>query len=268
MTTSFLYDTPALIIAVLLFFSIIIFHIFGFRVISYQKKKNPEHSTGGTGPLEGALLGLLSLLLAFTFNKSASNYDTRKQLIVQEANDIGTALFRADLYPDSIRQIFRNNFKKYITARIDYYKAGNDENKIQDALKNAEIISERIWQEAALISHQAGIETHSMQMVPAVNDMIDTMSKRESSRVSRVPESILWLLFILALIGSFIVGYASNSKRINWIVIFLYSLMTVMTIYLILDLDRPRSGIINTSSVHQNIDRLLESFENDKTGNK
>ncbi len=82
MSTSLLYLTPAIIIAALLFIGIIIFHIFGFRVSSYQKKKNPEHSTSGIGPLEGALLGFLSLLLAFTFNKSASNYDSRKALLV------------------------------------------------------------------------------------------------------------------------------------------------------------------------------------------
>ena len=268
MTGLILYNTPALILSALLFAGIILFNIFGSWVIRYQKKKDPEHSTSGIAALEGALLGLLSLLLAFTFNKSASNYDIRKQLIVQEANDIGTALLRADLYPDSIRRVFRSDFKKYITARMDYYKAGNDENKIQDALKNAEMISARIWQQAALISRQADVETRSMQMVPAVNNMIDTMSKREASRTSRVPESILWLLFILALIGSFMVGYASHSKKINWIVISLYSLMTVMTIYLILDLDRPRRGLINTSSTHRNMEKLLNSFQDNEAEKK
>ncbi len=186
---------------------------------------------------------------------------------MQEANDIGTALFRTDLYPDSIRQEFRTDFKKYIIARIDYYKAGNDENKIQGALKNAEIISQRIWLRAAIISQQSAVQNSSIQMIPAVNYMIDTMSKREASRISRVPESILWLLFLLTITGSFIVGYASNAKKINWIIIFLYSLMTVMTIYLILDLDRPRQGLINTSSTHRNMDKLLDSFQSHKTEN-
>ncbi|MGI8583382.1 MAG: hypothetical protein ACR2KX_14370 [Chitinophagaceae bacterium] len=127
MTNSFLYNTPAVLIAFLLFAGIIIFHIFGFKVITYQKKKNPEFITTGLGPLEGALLGLLSLLLAFTFNKAASNYDTRRAFLVQESNDIGTALLRCDLYPDSIRQQLRKYFKDYITARIGYYEAGSDE---------------------------------------------------------------------------------------------------------------------------------------------
>ena len=264
MTSSLLYNTPAPLIAGLLFAGIIIFHIFGFRVISYQKKKNPALITSGIGPFEGALLGLLSLLLAFTFNKSASNYDVRKAVLVEEANDIGTALLRCDLYPDSVRRELRNDFKEYITARIAYYKAGNDENKIQSEINKAEKISSKIWLQASLLSQQSVVDNRSIQMLPAVNNMIDIESKREASRISRVPESILWLLFMLALIGSFIVGYASNAKQINWIVVFLYSLMSVMTIYLILDLDRPRQGLISTNITHHNMEKLMEQFQNNK----
>ncbi len=52
-------------------------------------------------------------------------------LLVQEADDIGITLFRLDLYPDSIHQQFRTDFKKYIIARIDYYKGGNYENNFR-----------------------------------------------------------------------------------------------------------------------------------------
>lgn len=268
MTDSFLYNTPAVLLAILLFAGIIIFYIFGFGVTSYLKKRNPEHTTSGITALEGALLGLLSLLLAFTFNKSASNYDTRKALLVQETNDIGTALLRSDLYPDSIRQELRKDFKAYIIARIDYYKAGTDENKIAEALKNAALISTQIWKLAAYISRQSAVENSSIQMIPALNNIIDIVTTREASRKAHVPDSILWLLFLLTLAGSFIVGYANNSKKTDWIILTIYSLMTVMTIYLILDLDRPRSGIINTSAVHQNMDKLLDSFQTAELENK
>lgn len=265
MTTSLLYSTPVPIITGLLFAGIIIIHIISFHILRYQKKKYPEHTSNNLGFLEGALLGLLSLLLAFTFNKSASNYETRQKLLVQEANDIETAFFRSDLYKDSIRNEFRNNFKTYISARINYYHAGNDETKIQDALKDAEHISLRIWQLAAKISQNPDVQTRSMQMIPALNNMIDAMSKREAARIVRVPESIIWLLLLLTIVGSFIIGYASDSKKINWIILIIYSLMTVMTIYLILDLDRPRRGLIDTKSMHQNIEKLLDSFQNNET---
>ena len=267
MTTSFLYSTPAYIIAIFLFAGIIIIHIFSFWVITYQRKHYPNLTSTNIGFLEGALLGLLSLLLAFTFNKSASNYETRQDLLVGEANDIGTVFYRADLYNDSIQKQFKIEFKKYLSARIDYYQAGTDEKKIQNALQNASLISKRIWQIASRVSKQPDVQTRSMQMIPAINNMIDAVSKREAARIVRVPESIIWLLLFLTLVGSFIIGYASDSKKINYIILIIYSLMTVMTIYLILDLDRPRRGLIDTNLLHQNMEQLFIPQTNETENN-
>ncbi|MEP6596151.1 MAG: hypothetical protein ABJA71_09390 [Ginsengibacter sp.] len=204
---------------------------------------------------------MLSLLLAFTFNKSASYYDTRRELLIHETNCIGTALHRSDLYPDSVRQLFRRDFKEYITERIHYYEAGDDEKGIKVALQKGNNISERIWNRAVLIiAEQTPVATKSMQMIPAVNDMVDAVSSREEARNAHVPESILWLLLILCVTGSFIVGYASKLKKADWIILSGYSLMTVMTIYIILDLDRPHHGIITTGSTHQNMYNLLNSL--------
>ena len=256
-----LYTTPALLLVGLLFIGIILFYKVGLRARHYQKKKDPSYESDGLGPLEGALLGLLSLLLAFTFNQSASHYDTRRDLLVGESNDIGTALFRADLYPDSLKAAFKRDFKEYITERIAYYQAGNNEEAIQTALHNASVLSNRIWERAASVSQQHGDVVKSMQMIPAINNMIDAVSKREEARNKHVPDSIIWLLFLLCLTGSFIVGYASKLRKIDWVILCSYSIMTVMTIYLILDLDRPRRGMIDTNAVHENIHGLLNYIQ-------
>lgn len=256
-----LYNIPAPLLVGILFIGIILFYIIGLRVMQYKKSKDPSYAPDGLGPLEGAVLGLLSLLLAFTFNQSASHYDVRRDLLVGEGNDIGTALFRSELYPDSLNLAFRNDFKEYITARIAYYEAGTNEERIVSTMQEANDISMRIWLRAASISRLPGDPTRSMQMIPAINNMIDAMSKREEARKKHVPESILWLLFLLCLTGSFIIGYASKSRKIDNVILCTYSLMTVMTIYFILELDRPRRGIITTSSAHDNIHGLLNYFK-------
>jgi len=263
-----LYDTPASLLAGILFIGIILSYWLGLQAMEHKKKKDSSYSPDGIGALEGALLGLLSLLLAFTFNQSASHYDVRRDLVVQESNDIGTALFRSALYPDSLRLAFLNDFKEYVTARIAYYDAGADEDKILLTFKQAGDVSVRIWERAALISRQPGDPTRSMQMIPAINNMIDAMSKREEARTKRVPESILWLLFLLCLAGSFIVGYASKSRKIDYVILCSYSLMTIMTVYIILDLDRPRRGIITTDAAHENIRGLLHYFQESGSSTK
>jgi len=263
-----LYNIPAPLLVGILFIGIILFYLLGIRVMLYKKKKDPSYSSDGIGPLEGAVLGLLSLLLAFTFNQSASHYDIRRDLLIEESNDIGTALFRSALYPDSLKLAFRDDFKDYIKARIAYYEAGNDEDRILVALQESNGISMRIWQRASFISKLPGDVTRSMQMIPAINKMIDAMTTREEARRKHIPESILWLLFLLGVTGSFIVGYASKSRKIDFVILCTYSLMTIMTIYFILDLDRPRRGIITTSSAHEKINGLLNYFQDKAVGTK
>ena len=96
-----------------------------------------------------------------------------------------------------------------------------------------------------------------MQMLPALNTMIDSVSKREEARNAHIPDSILWLLFALCFAGSFIAGYANKSAKTDWVVLCTYSLMTILTIYIILDLDRPRRGIITSQRAHENMSELL-----------
>src|SRR4028119_1915385 len=119
-----MYSIPTTVISGVLFVCIIFFYLTGVGLASYQKKINPEAKAEGVGPLEGALLGLLALLLSFTFNMSASRYDTRRALLIQEANSISTVLSCADLYPDSSRREFRKDLQQYVEARIRYYNAG------------------------------------------------------------------------------------------------------------------------------------------------
>ena len=86
-----------------------------------------KETTGKFGPVEGSLLGLLAFLLAFTFSMSASRYDARRHVLIEEANDIGTAVLRADLYSDEERRSFRADFKEYVEARIAFHEAGFDQ---------------------------------------------------------------------------------------------------------------------------------------------
>jgi hypothetical protein len=240
-----------LIITICLFVGIFAMDYLGFRT---KISKNPK-GTEGLGTMEGALLGLLGLLLAFTFNLSSLRYDARRQAVVEEANIIGTALLRSDLYPDSIKCLLKADFKQYIEARINYYEVGNDEAKIQEALNKSMHISQKIWNRVAELSQKKENYLCSMQMIPALNNMIDIVTSRDDKRLAHVPESILYLLFILCLTSSFIIGYGRKSQKMDWIIVSCFAIMISITVYLILDLDQSRSGIITTDIAHH---KMLE----------
>ena len=100
----------------------------------------------------GALFTLLGLILAFTFSMAINYHGIRKDIIVEEANEIGTAILRADLYRENDRDLFRADFKKYVDARADYFTAGADLEKVTAAQKLTAAIQQQIWTRASLLS--------------------------------------------------------------------------------------------------------------------
>ena len=100
-------------------------------------------------------------------------------------------------------------------------------------------------------------------MIPALNAMFDIVTTRNASNVAKVPQLIIYLLFMLCCISAFMMGYAVGVKP-DWIVIVCFAVTIVMTIYLILDLDRPRRGIITMKDMNSEIVKLSEMF--DKNG--
>jgi hypothetical protein len=258
---SFLNSVSAWTIAVALLICLTIFYLLGTMLGDYQKRHRPEAKAAGIGPLEGSLLGLLALILSFTFSMAASRFDARRAVVIEEANHISTAIARSDMYPDSIRTSFRNDFQQYVEARIAYYEAGRNEEKINNALTTTAQISDRIWQKA-MGFYNGSVTTlpHSL-MLPELNDMIDVVTTREALRNAKVPDSITWLLIILSLLGSSIIGYSKTEKKNDWIILAIYSLMTVFTVYTIIDLDRARQGFIKTDMENKKIVELRKFFE-------
>jgi hypothetical protein len=260
-----LYRIGAHWLAIAIFLLILATNWLGFRYRKFQEKKPSMEILDGVGPLESSMLGLMALLLGFTFAMAISKFEIRRQVIIEEANDIGTAILRADLFPDSIRSLHRSDFKEYLEARISYYEAGIDKTKIDSALKKGNFYSGRLWKRAALIAQEDRYRVSNLQMIPALNSMIDIVTVRESGRQSKVPPIILSMLLILTLTSSFLVGYGHKGKHRNLVMICTFSLMTTIALYLILELDRPRRGILNLDAAEQHITGLRDLF-NEQTG--
>src|SRR5262245_24463182 len=83
----------------LLFLAMLLCIHFGRMLGLRRRAMDPEGATVGLGTIEAAVLALLGLLIAFTFSGAAGRFDSRRHLVVEEANDIGTAYLRIDLPP-------------------------------------------------------------------------------------------------------------------------------------------------------------------------
>jgi hypothetical protein len=255
---------PAFYLAVPFLFLLILVNYVGYRFKGYHIRKFPGTEHVGIGPTEGSLLGLTALLLSFTFGMSATKYETRRQLIVSETNEIGTTILRSDMYPDSVRNLLRANLKNYLETRINYYTAGDDEEIIRNTLEQSDSISNIIWRQVAVLSHDLNNRVASEQMIPSVNAMIDIVTTRESARRSAVPKMVLIVLCTLILVSAFLSGYGSKNLERNKVLVVAFAFITTLALYLVVDLDKPRQGFVNLNSTEQLMVNLRTLFTEHK----
>jgi hypothetical protein len=105
-----------------LFLGMLLFLEIGRRIAVRRMREDSGAAGEGVGAVDGAVFALLGLLIAFTFSGASSRFDTRRQLIVEETNDIGTAYLRLDLLPADLQPALRESFRRYLDARIEVYR--------------------------------------------------------------------------------------------------------------------------------------------------
>lgn len=259
MDISTLNQTEAWVIAPSLFLLMIFSSLIGNKIGNYIRlkkgiKSRPTETSG--------LLALLFFLLAFTFGMSGDRYDSRRKIVIEEANDIGTAILRSDLYPDSTRALFRKDFKDYVETRISFYEVGANPKEILKTDSLSQVISSKLWKRASNLSKDPANLAATQQMIPALNAMIDITTSRLAGEKAKVPQSILIMLFFLALISAFYNGYSEGRKgRIDWLIQIGFCLLVSLVILFTLDLDRPRRGFVNLDLPNQTIIDLRKNFE-------
>lgn len=257
---SFLQLTSAFSISLFLFFLIIIFYVLGNYVTKKKGQNQSDQPSRELGSINGALLALLGLILAFSFSMASSRFDTRRQLVIEEANAIGTAILRTEIYPDSIRIVLRSNMNAYLEERIAFYNNGLDMQKLVLHYQKADSIGKKIWSITAEYAKEHDVTTRTSELIPALNAMIDITTTRRAAGVATIPDSIMYFLFSLCICSAFLLGY-DNKGKIDWVILIGFTTMLSITVFTIIDLDRPRSGLINMDSPNQKIIELREMFK-------
>ena len=186
MNESIIFRTDPAVIASLLFIGMVAALYMG----RYLSKKFDSNIAKGKNPLKStviaSILALFGFLLAFTFGLSGNRFDDRRKLVVDEANCIGTAILRADLYPDPVRTELRGYFKNYLAARLEFYEAGHNNALIELSLNKADVYAKLLWKKVIGFSANKDMSLQSMQMVPALNSMFDIATSRNISGMESV----------------------------------------------------------------------------------
>jgi hypothetical protein len=221
-----------------------------------------EAARAGFGVVGGAIFALMGLLIAFTFSGAASRFDTRRQLVVEEANAIGTAYLRLDLLPANAQSALRESFRQYVEARLDVYRKLPDIVAAKQALARATAQQGQIWSQAVAACQEAP-QSATMLLLPALNAMIDITTTRSVATQIHPPLVIFAMLCVLALASSLLAGYSMAGGRPSscWMHMFAFAVIMAVTVYVILDLEYPRLGLIRVDAVDQVLVDLRDSMK-------
>ena len=212
--------------------------------------------------IETAIYALLGLMIAFTFSGAAERFDARRSLTVQEGNAIGTAYLRLDLLPAAAQPALREKFRRYTEARIAVYQALPDIEASNTHAARAGALQGQIWAEAVAALKDAP-PASSLLLLPALNDMLDITTTRAIMLRTHTPPVVLVTLLMLTLVCSLLIGNGLARKRTCGAVLHTvgFALVLTVTLYVILDLDHPRAGLIQLDYADQALADVLAGMK-------
>ncbi len=227
----------------------------GRRLGAARLAADREGATAGVGAVDAAVFGLLGLLIAFSFSGAAARFDARRHLIVEETNHIGTAWQRLDLLPENEQPQLRDLFRRYVDSRLETYRQLPDVAASEMELARSAQLQQEIWTQAVRVSgDHAAHRSAGLLLLPALNSMFDIRSTRVMATRIHPPAIVLVMLAALTLTAATFVGYDMGGGRSrNWLHIVGFAAAMALTVYVILDLEYPRVGLIRVDAA----DRLL-----------
>ncbi len=245
-----MYDQSSITIAAVLFISLVIVIELGYRIGRSEQRLATEHSRAHVNTIQASLLGVLALLLAFTLSLSLQRFDSRSEAVIDEANAIGTAYLRIQLLPASIQSEARSAITEYLALRVnDAAFSTVDQPRRAASLVESKKLQDALWLIAVKAAALDDRPVTSGLFIQSVNELIDSNTRRSAALDRHVPELVLFLLFAAFLLTGGIVGYAAGiaGHRASFVTYILIALI-VLLVFIVVDLDRPRRGLIEVDS--------------------
>jgi hypothetical protein len=235
------------------------------EIASYvgRRSANAGH-TLETGGVEAMASGLLALLLAFDFSIAQSRFDVRQEMLVREANAIGTAYLRCSVLPAEPRDHCRALFRRYVDVRIQSYAAVDQPSRaaaLRRGLSESEHIQREVW---SIVSRdvRATPTTANAALMSSVNEVIDLDEDRRASIRIMVPRAVSFAIVFACLTWAALMGYAAGVKRSAKLVLWIAVAVPVGVVFgVALDFDRPRSGLITTEAAERAMTNLAHSMQ-------
>ena len=255
-------QVPRFVLIVLgLFIGTLVLMEIGRRLGTWRIARNPAGVAAGTGA-GSAVFGLMGLLIGFTFSSADSRFDWRRQLTVQEVNAIGTAYRCLDTLPAPSQPPLRNLFREYLEERIKVYESVPSLDIEGTDLPRIAELQRAIWTQAVAATSQAGSPAVMTLTLQSLNQMIDLTTTRSAATQMHMPSIILIMLGLLVLTCALLAGYdTARSPKRSWSHILGFAVLMTLAVYVILDLEYPRVGLIRVDPLDRRMVDLRRSMD-------
>ena len=220
----------------------------GYR-IGDRRRRWSEKEILQVGPIMAAALGLVAFLLAIAFSMAEDRFQSRRQLVLGEANAIGTAYLRSEFLSDPERAATRRLLSEYVQTRIDATRKDADADDFRRAVVKSEEIHAGLWSEGVKAVRKRPDSVTTALYIQSLNELIDTHEQRVTAGLrNRIPTSIWGTLVFVAFLSISIMGYHGGltGKR-STIGTTILILTFAAVLILIADLDRPRQSLFDVS---------------------
>jgi hypothetical protein len=225
-------------------FALIVFEG-GYRLGRWWQERTPDEKEGPTSMIVGSLLALMAFLLAITMGMASDRFDTRRELVLAEANSVGTTYLRAGYLPEPASSEIRDLIRQYVPLRI----VPNDLAEVRVRMARSVEIHAKLWAITEGLARATPESDVLALFIASLNETIDLHETRViGGQYARVPETILILLLLGSMLTLGMMGYNAGLTRRRsplTAVVLIAVLGAVVT--LVVDLDRPRQGFLTVS---------------------
>jgi len=251
----------AVAIAVLFFVGSLILLRLGQHLGLQHRKRSGSEGLGGLATVEGAIFGLMGLLLAFTISGALQRFDDRRQLVIQEATAATTTYDRLSLFGGDDAHRIQTSLKEYVRARIDLYRMAHDfllaqraEDFSDQQEKKILELKNQLWDAAVAACPQPNYRPACALSFPALNSLFEVARLRAGAAEKHPPQIIYFMLFGLGLGCSLLAGFGmAASAGHSWIHMMLFAGTLTVALYIVTDMEYPRLGLIRI----ENFDHFL-----------
>jgi hypothetical protein len=232
-----------LFIAIFILINAVAYEV-GFRIGRWSGEQKGQADDGPTGLIVGSILALMAFLLAITMGMASDRYDTRRGLVLQEANALGTTYLRAGYLSEPNSTEMQALIREYTPLRI----ASPDRAQLASNIELSEELQAEMWAIAEDEARTNGSDVTALY-IESLNEVIDLHEMRIAAGLyARVPPTILWLLVLGVILSLGLVGYNAGLTGLRRPAIALVLVLSLgAVLWLVVDLDRPAEGLIQTS---------------------